>query len=77
MSKEEIARIRALIYLYFEGLEIRYINEMNDKVDRILLNGRNLSYDDAVKILQLKDKVEVLGVIEKELYQLLDGLDHL
>lgn len=77
MSKEEIARIRALIYLYFEGLEIRYLNEMNDKVDRILLNGRNLSYDDAVKILQLKDKVEVLGVIEKELYQLLDGLDHL
>ena len=74
LSKEEIARIRALIYLYFDGIEIRYKNEMQNKIDRILMNGRNLSYDDAIKILKLKDKVEILETIEKELYQLLDSL---
>lgn len=74
LSKEEIARIRALIYLYFDGIEIRYKNEMSHKIDRILMNGRNLSYDDAIKILKLKDKVEILETIEKELYQLLDSL---
>ena len=74
LSKEEIARIRALIYLYFDAIEIRYKNEMNNKIDHILLNGRNLSYDDAIKILKLKDKVEILEQIEKELYQLLDSL---
>lgn len=74
LSKEDIARIRALIYLYFDAIEIRYKNDMQHKIDRILMNGRNLSYDDALKILQLKDKVEILEQIEKELYQLLDSL---
>lgn len=74
LSKEEIARIRALIYLYFDSIEIRYKNEMENKIDVILMNGRNLSYEDAIKILKLKDKIEILEVIEKELYQLLDSL---
>lgn len=74
LSKEEIARIRALIYLYFDAISIRYKDEMNNKIDRILINGRNLSYDDAIIILKLKDKVEILEQIEKELYQLLDSL---
>ncbi len=74
LSKEDIARIRALIYLYFDGIEIRYKDEMENKIDRILMNGRNLSYDDAIKILKLKVRVEILETIEKELYELLDSL---
>lgn len=74
MSKEEIDRIRALIYLYFEALEFRVKSELDNKTDRILLNSRNITYDDAVKILSLKDKIEIMAVIEKELYQLLDDI---
>lgn len=73
MSDQEINRIRALIYLYFDAAETKLHNKLNSITDRILLNCRNMSYDDAVKILQIKDKIEVVEQIEKELYSLLDG----
>lgn len=74
MDNEDLARIRALIYIYFEALEYKISTELNSKIDRILLNTRKISYDDAIKILQLKDKIEIIEKVEKELYELLDGI---
>lgn len=71
---ELLARVRALIYLYFDALEFKVGQELNNKCDILILNGRKLSYEDAIKILQLKDKLEILAVIEKELNELLDGI---
>ena len=74
LSKEYIAKIRTLIYLYFDALEYRISLELDNKTNRLLYNPKKLSYDDAVKILQLRDKLEILHVIEMELYQLLDSI---
>lgn len=74
MGNEDLARIRALIYIYFEALEYKISTELNSKIDRLLLNTRKISYDDAIKILQLKDKIEIIEKVEKELYELLDGI---
>lgn len=71
---ELLSRVRALIYLYFEALEYKVSTELQRKTDRLLFNGRALSYEDAVKILQLKDKLEIMKKIEIELNQVLDGI---
>lgn len=71
---ELLDKTRALIYLYFDALEYKVGQELNNKCDRIIMNGRKISYEDAIKILQLKDKLEIMAVIEKELNELLDGL---
>lgn len=71
---ELLDKTRALIYLYFDALEYKVGQELNYKCDRLIMNGRKLSYEDAIKILQLKDKLEIMAVIEKELNELLDGL---
>ena len=72
---ELLAKVRTLIYLYFEALEFRVGQELANKTDRLLYNGRKLSYEDAIKILQLKDKLEKMAVIEKELNELIDGIN--
>lgn len=69
-----LSRVRALIYLYFDALEFKVSSELQNKTDILLLNGRSLSYDDALKILHLKDKIEILRTIEKELYEVLDSI---
>lgn len=75
MSNDDIARLRSLIYLYFEAAESKLHNRLNNITERILLNTRKISYDDALKILVIKDKIEIIEQIEKELYSLIDGLD--
>lgn len=77
MSNEDIARLRSLIYLYFEAAESKLHNRLNNITERILLNTRKISYDDALKILEIKDKIEIIEQIEKELYSIIDGLDDL
>ncbi len=75
MSNEDAARLRSLIYLYFDAAETKLHNRLNNITERILLNTRKISYDDALVILQIKDKIEIIEQIEKELYHLIDGLD--
>lgn len=67
--------IKTLLYLYFDAAEYKLRVRLDSITQRILLNGRKIPYEDALKILSLMDRLEFLQQVERELYKLLDGFD--
>lgn len=76
MSREDVDRIIALLYLYFDALEYRVSVEMDNIANRLLHCPNKITYDEAVKLLQLHDKLEIMRTIDKELHELLDSMRH-
>ena len=74
MSSNDIDRIRSLLYLYFDAAEFKLKSRLVSITERILYSSKNISYNEAVKILEIKDKIETVEQISKEIYSLLDGL---
>lgn len=66
---------RSLMYLYFDACEYKLQSRLTSITDRILLNTRCVSYDEAVEIISLIDRIETVRKISTELYRLLDGID--
>ena len=72
MSDKDVARIKSLLYLYFDAAEAKHRERFNSIRDRILMNGRNISYEDAVKILEVKHKLDIIDLMYHEICSLLD-----
>ena len=73
MRVDDIDSLLSLLYLYFDALEYRIQVEVDNISNRLIYNPKKLTYDEAVKLLQLKDKLEIIRVISMELHELLDS----
>ena len=73
MRVDDIDSLLSLLYLYFDALEYRIQVEVDNISNRLIYNPKKLTYVEAVKLLQLKDKLEIIRVISMELHELLDS----
>lgn len=73
MRVDDIDSLYSLLYLYFDALEYRIQVEVDNISNRLIYNPKKITYDEAVKLLQLKDKLEIIRVISLELHELLDS----
>ena len=73
MRVDDIDSLYSLLYLYFDALEYRIQVEVDNISNRLIYNPNKITYDEAVKLLQLKDKLEIIRGISLELHELLDS----
>ena len=73
MRVDDIDSLYSLLYLYFDALEYRIQVEVDNISNRLIYNPNKITYDEAVKLLQLKDKLEIIRAISLELHELLDS----